>query len=186
MEEKGRKKEISGRPSKPIEMIVKEGKSHKTKAELEMRAVAEQALLSGVEMQEAEEVKGNAVAHATFKRVAELLQSIGKSDGLYENAVNRYAMITAEVENLQEKKRKLEAKIALLESSIEPEAVAQSANLQKLWLSYDRQILAMRKEMTALEREHMMTAASALRNIPKKPVEDKTPDSNKFGRFEVG
>ena len=62
-----------GRPSKPAAVIEAEGKSHRTKAELECRKAAEDAVLSHEPLFERAEVRQNKLAHAEFKRVSKLM-----------------------------------------------------------------------------------------------------------------
>ena len=76
---------------KPVSVLRNEKRSHRTKAELEHREKAENALLTGESMVEKPEVKADDAAHAVFLRARYLLRKIGKSDALYENIINRYA-----------------------------------------------------------------------------------------------
>ena len=81
---------------KPAATIAAEGKSHRTKAELEARAKAEKALLSGEKLKERDSVKADENAHAEFKRVSRLLAAIDKADALYTAIVNRYCELYSE------------------------------------------------------------------------------------------
>lgn len=92
------------RPSKPAAVIEYEKKSHRTKAELAKRKEEERKLLTGQEIKERKEVKGNKDAHREFLRLRKLLRSIGKDDALYEPVINRYAMLQAECRDFEEKR----------------------------------------------------------------------------------
>ena len=70
-------------PSKPVDVLTTEKRSHRTKEELNIRKQAETALLSGKKLSELPQIKENPVAHKEFLRVNKLLESIGKNDGLY-------------------------------------------------------------------------------------------------------
>lgn len=87
---------MGGRPSKPAAVIREEGKSHRTKAELEHREKGENALLSGKRCFERACVKNDPAAHAEYVRLTKLMRSIGKDDALYAPEFNRYAELHAE------------------------------------------------------------------------------------------
>ncbi len=89
---------MGGRPSKPVGVLVSEGRSHRTKAELEQRAAAENSMLSGKKIAERKRVRADATAHGEFKRVVGLMRAIGKDDALYSEQINRYAELFAEGE----------------------------------------------------------------------------------------
>ena len=89
------------RPSKSYTVITNEKRSHRTKAELAQRKKGEEALLSGKKIKEAPEVRGNEAAHKAFRHAKSLLAAIDKDDDLYGPIINRYCLITAEVEQLQ-------------------------------------------------------------------------------------
>lgn len=86
-----------GRPPKSVEIIEKEKKSHRTKAEIETRKKAEQASLTGIKMKEAKDVKENPAAHAEYRRVHRILESVGKNDALYESVINEYARLMGDI-----------------------------------------------------------------------------------------
>ncbi len=89
---------MGGRPSKPVRVLVSEGRSHRTKAELEQRAAAENSLLSGKKITERPRVRKDAAAHSEFRRVVGLMRAIGKDDALYSEQVNRYSELYSEGE----------------------------------------------------------------------------------------
>ena len=93
-------------PAKPFQVLATEKKSHRTKAELKLRKEGEEALSSKIKMKERKEVKANKLAHKEFKRVKELLQNIDKDDALYENVINRYALLIAECSEFEEKRER--------------------------------------------------------------------------------
>lgn len=89
---------MGGRPSKPVGVLTSEKRSHRTKAELEQRSAAEKSLLSGKKITERRRVREDAVAHAEFKRVVQLMRAIGKDDALYSEQINRYSELFSEGE----------------------------------------------------------------------------------------
>lgn len=165
------------RPSKPADVIKLEGKSHRTKKELRQRKNAEADLLTGKTIVETKEVKENTFAHKEFLRIRKLLQAIGKDDDLYSGVINRYCMLSAECKEFEEKRERVYKKqIELEEHSQDMEFsdyLKLQTDLSKTLLAYDRQVQAKRKMMFDIEKENVMTIASALRSIPKKPEEKK-------------
>lgn len=57
---------MPGRPPKPVKLLKMEGRSHRTKAELEAREKAEKQLLTGQKMKAWPEVRGNKLARLYF------------------------------------------------------------------------------------------------------------------------
>ncbi len=164
-------------PPKPYTVIKGEKKSHRTKAELTQRKNAEKASLSGKEMKEKAEVRAEPVAHKEFLRLKKLLGSIEKDDALYENIINRYCMLLAECRELEERKDMFREVMEEMKNNI-----GTAKDLSTLALSMaeiaghmnacDKLLQQKRKQMFDIEKESIMTIASALRSIPKK-VEKK-------------
>lgn len=173
------------RPSKPVEVLRIEGRSHRTKEELEHRQAHETALESGEKIKEHKKVKENKVAHQCFLRIRKLLEKIGKADALYEGVINRYAIIFAECGEFEEKRERFYESIEKIEEEFEQlpkekKAYADYykalAAMQNQVIACDRQIMAKRKMLLEIEKENVMTIAAALRSIPKKPVEEEQDD----------
>jgi phage terminase small subunit len=93
---------MGGRPSKPTELILLEGKSHRTKAEIDHRKKNEQALYTGEFFQESPQVKSNKIAHAEFIRLRRLYDKITYVDALDQQVINRYCLEVANTYQLQE------------------------------------------------------------------------------------
>jgi hypothetical protein len=180
------------RPSKPTGLILLEGKSHRTKAELECRQNAENALVTGVHMQKWPEVRSNVRASREFDRLCELLKAIGKDDALHEGVVNRYCLLRAECVQFEEKRETFYRGIKQMEKEYKeqvPEVDEETGklvyalpasqyykllhNMQGNIINLDKQIMAKRKMMLDIEKENIMTIASVLRSIPKKPEGEK-------------
>ena len=160
-------------------MIKLEGKSHRTKKELRTREAAEESLLTGKKLKEAKDVKENKKAHAEFLRVEKLLTGIEKADDLYGSIINRYCLILAECSDFEDKREKVYKLINELEEKsgeIEfAEYIKLQINLSKQLISYDKQVQAKRKMLMDIEKENVMTIASALRSIPKTPTKKNNP-----------
>lgn len=88
-------------PTKPVAVLIAEGKSHRTKAELAARAAAEASFITGKPMRARSAVKNNPVAYKEFKRLCALFEKIGKNDALIEGVINRYCMLLSEEETMK-------------------------------------------------------------------------------------
>ena len=170
------------RPSKPFKVIASEKKSHRTKAELKTREENEKALNSNEKIKAKKEVKKNKIAYKEFKRIADLLEKIEKNDALYENVVNRYAMLYAECREFEEKRERFYKDMEKLDEEYEEndcftpsEYFTLINSIQKHIIDLDKQIQTKRKMMLDIEKENVMTIASQLRSIPKKPEKDDNP-----------
>ena len=174
-----------GRPSKPVAVIEAEGKSHRTKAELECRKAAEDAVLSHEPLFERAEVRRNKLAHAEFKRVAKLMDAIGKNDALYSSGLNTYCLLYAEIADLEEEKGYVQCLIDDISEAIkkindaDADALIQlSKTVDKLLakkISIGTTIDQKRRLMLAIDKENVMTVSAALRSIPKTPEKEVNP-----------
>ncbi|MDE7185133.1 MAG: hypothetical protein K2O40_11855 [Lachnospiraceae bacterium] len=94
------------RPPKPFSVLKSEGRSHRTKAELEQRRKGEEALLTGVPIRERPEVKSSERAHAEFQKINKLLKKIEKNDALFEGVISRYCILVAECAEFEEQRER--------------------------------------------------------------------------------
>lgn len=179
-------------PPKPHIVLINEGKSHRTKAELKQREEAEKALVTGEKLKERKEVKENPVAHKEFKRISKLLKNIEKNDALYEPIINRYCQLQAECKDFEEKREQVFKSMLDLESSKEDfeknddikSYYKMILDMQKNMVNIDKQVQSKRIMLLNIEKENIMTIASALRSIPKKVDEESTDPLkglNKYG-----
>ncbi|CAK7082724.1 MAG: hypothetical protein ENTB_03855 [Enterocloster aldenensis] len=170
-------------PSKPVNVIRMEGKSHRTKRELVERERAEAQLLTGKIIREQNEVKENELAHKEFQRIRKLLKSVGKDDDLYGATINRYCLLQAECIEFQEKREQFYRQIEELEDDRDAFADADDLgtyyklqmSMQKNILALDKQVQAKRKMLLDIEKENIMTIASSLRSVPKKTEKKRNP-----------
>ena len=178
------------RPPKPIAVIKGEGKSHRTKKEIEARERGEASTLSGISLKERPEVKNNTVAHKEFLRLSKLLRSLDKDDAVYEPVINRYCLIQAECTDLEEQKeyfynltRKLEDSWDNDLDDLGPEIKAdyylkfirELVKLQNGIIKLDGNLQTKRRMLFDIERENIMTIAAALRSIPKQEEKSENP-----------
>ncbi len=180
-------------PPKPISIIKAEGnRRHLTKAEIEKREKEESALLTGISLKEWPGTKAKPVAHKEFMRLKKLLKSIGKDDALNEAVINRYCVMTAEVEEFEKMKMDIDKAMALLKEQKDREDLDPLAYIDKMqsllgvYMSCDKNIMAKRKMLLQIERENVMTIAAALRAIPKKPEEAKDSKMAQFLKQRAG
>ena len=177
-----------GRPPELTDVIILKGKSHHPKSEFEFRKAAELSLMTGMHMKMWPEVKANKIAAKEFSRVAELLEAIGKDDALQESVVNRYCLLRAECSDFERKRESFvesmdELKQDRADDKIDSETYySLISDMQRNIINVDKQIMSKRNMMLAIEKENLMTIASALRSIPKKPEKPQETDNDrKFG-----
>lgn len=179
-------------PPKPFSVLKSEGKSHRTKKELKLREEGEKALSTGIALKARSEVKKNKIANKEFKRINELLKKIEKNDAIYESVINRYCLIYAECIEFENKKvelygiiDELKKQFELSKEYIEDEEMAKETRKFTRSISeilgsiveLDKQLQPKRKMLLDIEKENIMTIASALRVIPKKPERDSAKET---------
>ena len=168
---------MPGRPPKSHLQLVNEKKSHRTKDELETRKKAEAALLTGTPLREWPDVRANPVAHKEFARLRKLLRAIQKDDALQEGVFNRYCLLLAECKELETMRAGILDNIkdlAKMHEAGEIETLPyleERGRQQGFYMALDKKIMDKRTMMLAIEKENIMTIASVLRSIPKKPDE---------------
>lgn len=173
------------RPAKTAGVIKAEGKSHRTKAELEARENAEQAVLSGKPLFERSEVGSNKTAHKEFLRVSKLMTKIGKNDALYSSGINTYCELYAEITELEEDIRHIKELAEALEEKFKK---LENLDFEQV-MSFTKQIIKLQSQkvtlgaaidrkrniMLAIDKENVMTISAALRSIPKTPQKKENP-----------
>lgn len=169
-------------PPKPFKVLSNEKKSHRTKAELKARQEGEESLSTDTSIKERIEVRENKFAHKEFKRIVKLLEKIDKNDAIYEVVINRYCLLQAECLEFEEKREKFFDDMIKLDEQYKEdddfslkEYYSLINNMQKHIVDLDKQIQAKRKMLLDIEKENVMTIASALRSIPKKAENDDNP-----------
>ncbi|MEN7438015.1 hypothetical protein ABFO11_01840 [Anaerostipes caccae] len=142
-------------------------------------------MLTGEEIKEKPEVKQNKIAHKEFLRIKKLLKNIEKNDDLYGVVINRYCLLYAECFEFEKKREKMFEQLCDLQEKedelIEHEEMTQKEfygienSMQKNLIALDRQVQSKRKMLLEIEKENIMTIASALRSVPKKTEKKKNP-----------
>lgn len=179
-------------PAKPFSVLKSEGKSHRTKKELKIREQGEKALSTGTALKVRSEVRKNKIANKEFKRINELLKKIEKNDAIYEAVINRYCLIYAECIEFEEKKVELyelidnlKEQFELSKEYFEDEEMAKEtrkfarsiSDIIGAIVELDKQLQPKRKMLLDIEKENIMTIASALRVIPKKTENDSAKET---------
>lgn len=176
-------------PPKPYTVIQCEKKSHRTKAEMNQRKQAEDALSSKEKIKKRKEIKENKVASKEFDRIVKLLDGIDKNDALYEPVINRYCLMQAECKEIEERRAAFYDLIVLLKEKVTElsekdketycgELSEISMNMVKLaghMNACDKLLQQKRKMLLDIEKENIMTVAAALRSIPKKVEKSSNP-----------
>lgn len=143
---------MAGRGSKPVQLIKLEGKSHRTKKELEHREKAEKSLYTGTNFKESTAVKSDPVAHKEFLRLKKLYKKIEYVDGLDEQIINRYCMLVSQENALHE-------------------MIAKSKHdVEKIELF--KEINKTRGMLLKLEDRLFLNPTARVKAIPKNPPED--------------
>lgn len=172
------------RPPKPVSVIKSEKVAHRTKKELIQREQGEKALLTSIPLKERDEVKNNIAAHKEFLRVSKLLDTIDKSDSMYEPIINRYCLMQAECIEFVRLREKMYSSIEKLEEKLDDMELderemmlitSELAKISQAAINLDKQVQTKRKMLLDIEKECVMTIASALRNVPKKEEKKVNP-----------
>ncbi len=180
-------------PTKPVAVLIAEGKSHRTKAELAARAAAEASFITGKPMRARSAVKNDPVAYKEFKRLCALYETIGKNDALIEGVINRYCMLLSEEETMKKDLARFQKSLDQLNDAYEKDVNAHpdgndrdisdrdyfkiKTDMENSVQTLQRQIQGRRKMMLEIEKENIMTIVSQLRAIPKKAEDDEADDS---------
>ena len=165
------------RPSKPTSVIMLEGVSHRTKAELKTRSDAEKAMLTGTLMRMSFNAKEHETAAKEFHRIKNLLGKVGKDDALYAQTINTYCILVEETEQVAIMRDKFSTALDEFEDRCHSEnleyaeIIKDRIAMQKQILDCDKQLQSKRKMILDISKENIMTIQSALRAIPKKPEE---------------
>ena len=155
------------RPSKPTELIVLEGRGHRTKAELEHRKKAEKSLYTGQTFRASEEVRQNEVAHREFKRLKSLYSKIQYVDGLDEQIINRYCLELANLNNINERIEKLDNELDTVDDSKE------RIKIYELMARLDSATLKSKELLLKYEDRLFLNPTSRMKAIPKTPPKEE-------------
>lgn len=154
---------MAGRKAQPIELMVLRGATHLTKEEIERRKQAEDDLKSGiVKFHPSDQVLTNPIAKATFVKLLALYQDIDYVEGLDEAIINRYCLMTAEADRVQDLLIKMENSVDDCETQ------GQKVSLYKAIASAEITVGRIRDRLLQMEDRLFMNPTSRVRNVPKK------------------
>ena len=161
---------MAGRPSKPTNLILLEGKSHRTKAELTARAKSEAALKSNTVYKPSDAVKADKIALKEFNKLKKLYKDIDYVEGLDENVINRYCLILSEEYGI----RRL---IAKMNDDIDNcEEFTDRLQLYGVIDGCMGKIKSTREMLLKLEDRLFLNPTSRIKAIPKKLLEKEEAD----------
>ena len=155
------------RPGKPTELILLEGKSHRTKDELEQRKKAEEELATGEEFKESAQVKNNKIAHKEFLRLKKLYKEISYVEGLDEQIINRYCLEISNLFELQEMIENISKKID------ECEEIAEQISMYNTMVEAMKAQHKSKELLLKYEDRLFLNPTSRIKSIPKKPEKEK-------------
>ena len=159
------------RPSKPVDLIVLEGKSHRTKEELRKREEAEKQLRTGTQFKASKEVRENKEAYAKFKHLKKLFGEIIYVEGLDETFINRYCLLHAETSRMEQVMKETEDKAAGKNLEFE-----EMLDLAKTIMGLDKQLMKRRDMLMKMEDRMFLNPVSRIKSIPKKPPDKEEED----------
>lgn len=168
---------MAGRKAQPVELLVLKGATHLTKEEIARRKQAEGELSSGIsKFHPTDQVLANPIAKKTFVKLLTLYQDIDYVEGLDEAIINRYCLMTAEADRVQELLIKMESSVDDCETQ------GQKVSLYKAIASAEITVGRIRDRLLQMEDRLFMNPTSRVRNVPKKEKEKpKTDFEKKFG-----
>ena len=149
---------MPGRPSKPIQLIKAEGKSHRTKKEIEQREKAEKSLYTGINFKEQPEVKADPVAHKEFLRLKKLYKNIEYVDGLDQQVINRYCLLVSQEHSINE--------------------MIKEAELNEEKIELFKQVNKVREHILKIEDRLFLNPTARVKAIPKTPADDDKKESS--------
>lgn len=158
---------MAGRPSKPVQLIKLEGKSHRTKAEMEHREKAEKSLYTGTTFKESPAVKNDPVAHREFLRLKKLYKQIQYVDGLDEQIINRYCMLISQEQALSKMMERMRQDID------EVENVEDRLRIYESIAGVTDKVMKTREMLLKLEDRLFLNPTARIKAIPKHPPEEK-------------
>lgn len=167
---------MAGRPSKPIKLILLEGKTHLTKKQIAEREAKEDSLKSDLSYHPNKKVKSNPVALEMFIKLQKLYKNIEYVDGLDENIINRYCLLTSEVDDMEKLLHRMEDDIDKCENP------SQMVTMYKSISGLEGNLNRARDMLLKIEDRLFLNPTARVKNVPKKKEETK-PDENerKFG-----
>ena len=164
------------RPSKPVDLIIMTGGKNLTKKEIKLRKEKEDELKSKCKYNPNNKVKQNAEALKMFNKLKKLYKDIEYVDGLDENIINRYCLLTSEVDAMENLLARMNNDIDKCENSAQMITMYKSISGMESCLNKARDMLL------KMEDRMFLNPTSRVKSVPKKPEEKKPSElERKFG-----
>jgi phage terminase small subunit len=158
---------MAGRPSKPTQLLAIEGRSHRTKKEMEHRKKAEKSLYTGTTFRESPATKADPIAHREFLRLKKLYKKIEYVDGLDEQIINRYCMLISQEQALAKMMSRMREDIDLFEDPLDRIRIYESIS------GMTDKTMKTRDMLIKLEDRLFLNPTARIKSIPKNPSEEK-------------
>lgn len=158
---------MAGRPSKPVQLLKIEGRSHRTKKELDHREKAEKSLYTGTTFKESPAVKADPIAHKEFLRLKKLYKSIQYVDGLDEQIINRYCLLISQEHALAKMMERMRLDID------EVSDIEDRLRIYESIAGVTDKVMKTREMLLKIEDRMFLNAAGRIKSIPKQPPEEK-------------
>lgn len=169
---------MAGRPAKPIDLHIVEGKKHLTKSEIEARKAQENSLKSQTNFRPNEHVKNNKAALKMFRKLKRLYKDISYVDGLDENIINRYCLMIAEADGLENLLVKIQDDVEACEKP------SDRVQLYKTIANAEATLHRMRDMLMKMEDRMFLNPTSRIKNVPKKQEEPQ--QASKWDKYKAG
>lgn len=172
-----------GRNAKPVELLVLEGTSRKSKAELERRKNAEIKLESRT-LQADPMVRGDKRALREFRRMKKLYEEIEFVGSLDEHLINQYCLSVSELDDLVALMNDMRDAIQAVREDGELSSADRARavkELAELLMKYDAEVRYKRAEIVKMGDRLYLNPVARSKNVPKRPAKQDDPDVDLFG-----
>lgn len=169
---------MAGRHAKPIDLHLADGMKHLTKEEISARQNQENSLRTHTKFRPNDKVMQNPVAIKTFKKLKKLYKDIDYVDGLDEMVINRYCLMTAEIETLENLLSKMDGDLDKCEEA------SDRVQLYKTMSNAEITVNRMRDMLLKIEDRMFLNPTSRVKNVPQKPKEHL--QESKWDKYKAG
>jgi phage terminase small subunit len=171
---------MGGRHAKPIALHLQDQKKHLTKEEIAARQEQEQKLKSGIaKYKPNEQVLKNPMALSMFKKLKKLYKNIEYVEGLDENVINRYCLLSSQEQAVQQLINHMYEDVEECQEFADRMALYEKISKATATLNKTRDMLL------KIEDRLLLNPTARIKNVPHKEKTDEQPPS-KFGRFAGG
>ena len=167
-----------GRNAKPTELLLLEGKTHLTKAQLEKRK-AQEIKLKNQTIRADPMVMADKRALKEFKNLRKLYAEIDFVGTLDSHIINQYCLSVAELDDLV-------MVLTGVREMMRSEDPAAKAAAIKNYLSIDTELRLKRTEIMKLSDRLYLNPVSRTKNLPKREKPARDPKASMFGDEKSG